>query len=197
MTDEQQDREIRRWFKDHQASLRVLEQDDQRLWWLRWKKPRTVIYWIDYVMTEDGRLMVTGDVGTAVYQWCLDSALREDPLAFVADCNLGYFASKCVASAKGREYTQWGEDKAKAALEAWAEENDTEHRRAILHNANVPALDAIGAEAAWNDWLYEFGDEAFGADYPEWSDIGLGVDSCCRTHLVGLTMAMEWLNKEK
>ena len=65
------------------------------------RRPNSGLYAIEYLIRKN-TLIVTGDVGCAIYQWC-DSITFD----FVAGCHLHYFEEKCVASEAGRDFIEW------------------------------------------------------------------------------------------
>lgn len=86
---------IKEWFENHVAELKVLDNDTQVL---IWKQPGTRMYEIDFVFYKN-MLYVTGDMRDAVFNttWCTSW-----------DCNEGwrididYFASKLSCATHGK-----------------------------------------------------------------------------------------------
>ena len=93
---------VNEWFKDHQAT--VIGGDafawSNGLTQIAWKRPNTSNYGVQYTVFG-GYVVVTGDLGDAIY--AVSSVLTFDRLL---QLDWHYFWNKCVASEKGREYTQ-------------------------------------------------------------------------------------------
>lgn len=131
-----------------------------------------------------GLLIVTGDLGDAIYQWS-----DRISVTFLAGCNLDYFASKCLASEHGRGYAERSMELARlefADRMRWLQEepeDDSERQ-------------AVDAAADFDDWsddpegyareIYEEGgDSELTRIYAE---LGMAPSLRCRAHLVGLKM---------
>ena len=183
------------WFPEHEVT-HFCEHDHMSH--MRWQKPGTCVYQVDYYVTGQ-RLMVTGDIGAAVYCW-------SSPVTFhwLAGLNLGYFAEKCMASEVGRSFVEWDERIAKVYLD-WQIKNDFEEiqdsyaEKATkwmedLQNANPWRY--IHSQYEWSEWLNDFGNEFFGDEYYEHHGIGNIVNMRCQGHLLGLHLAQEWRAKE-
>lgn len=179
------------WFPDHEVT-HFCESD--HISHLRWQKPGTCVYQVDYYVTG-GTLIVTGDIGDAIYRW-------SSPVAFhwIAPLSLGYFAEKCVASEVGRSFVEWDERIARVYLD-WQINNDFEEiqddpaEKATqwmidLQNANPHG--AIYSQHEWTEWLNYHGAEFFGDEYYEHYGIGNIVNMRCQGHLIGLREAHKW-----
>jgi len=176
------DNDIREWFKDHVASYEIFRGPICEF--LRWKKPGTSCYLVDYIV-KDGFLIVTGDLGNAVYKWLSPVCLQD-----IASYSLDYFHSKCVASEGGRstDWYEWSEEKAKKRIhDSFKDTMDCKGYKKFL-DAEVPLHDVQEFKA----WLIT-GDsyDMFGQDWWEWlPGIGNEIPIRCRAHLIGLKMAM-------
>ncbi len=102
-------------FKDHTVTAygTTAAPDFGPVEFLTWRKPESNTYWIDYLFYK-GQLVVTGDVGEAVYWWGNHSL----DLSWVSKCELDYFAGKCRASEEGRAYCEWNVEEVTADLHA-------------------------------------------------------------------------------
>lgn len=101
------------WFKDH------LKQPTTDPKCFLWRKPESSIYYINYIISVN-HLIVTGDAGDAIYAW--GQTLTWE---WLADLELDYFVSKCIASEEGRPYVQWSQRVASAWLDEWKKEHPT------------------------------------------------------------------------
>jgi len=165
---------------------------------LVWAKPKSSNYAMQYVLLPRGPtgamcLVVTGDLGEAVYVWY--GAVTYDR---IAGMNLGYFASKCEASETGRGFKTWDPDQARAVL--------LEHWEEWAADAVISSEASALAEALRNkeigddprelcDWLTgEPGAElVFGCDAWELADCGERPHDRCALHLMGIKAAMRYL----
>jgi hypothetical protein len=178
-----------------------------------WQRPNDSHYAVRYCLLSDGptgetALVVTGDLGEAVYIWY--GAIH---LEAIADCGLSYFSEKCQASETGRRYLTWDPERARQALcEALDDAEQkfgadlrgaSESGRGYLTSRELCAA----AEAMRNgnncdsqgDFvlaLYE--DDAWilllGEDASELTDCGLRPHVCCELHLRGLKAALGYLS---
>lgn len=175
---------IARWFTEHRATLTTFTAPGAPLIEsLRWAKPGTGAYSVNY-QTYGHRLFVSGDIGYAIYV-----VSEVQPLEFWASCDLGYFASKCVASPEGREYRVWDAAAAKAALRESIREFSHERREQL---AETGAFTAIDSAYAWSEWIGAHGGTVWG-DAWEFGDLGKVVAQECEAHLAGLKLAMAQL----
>lgn len=170
------------WFHEHVAEqTRTL---DGVFDLIKWKRPTNNNYLMIFIQMP-GYLLVTGDVGDAIYASGL-STFKE-----WANCDLGYFAGKCVASENGRQYLEWDGDILKTRVKEALEQ---------LSDYKWEDLEAAGGSSAmyheqeWLIWLIEHGDNFFGPDRYCWPTDGKVISMRCRGHLTGLKMAVEQLN---
>lgn len=165
---------------------------------LTWANPRSSNYALRYAIlprdpTGATCLVVTGDLGEAVYVW--HGAVTYEG---IVNMNLGYFASKCQASETGRGYRKWDPDQARAVL--------LEHWEEWAADAVISSEASALAEALRNkkigddprelyDWLTgEPGAElVFGCDAWELADCGERPHDRCALHLQGIKTAMRCL----
>ena len=76
------------WFKDHVATLQMIDHRITRIYWNKLGlKGFSIVYLID-----ENNLFVTGDLGEAIYSWS-----GKIDLHFLRNCELDYFKSKCKA----------------------------------------------------------------------------------------------------
>jgi hypothetical protein len=86
------------YFKNHKITLHgIIGTEIGRLEYMRWQKPGSWNCGVDYLV-RSGNLIVTGDLGYAIYCW-YDNKVS---LEWIAGLNLGYFHEKCQASENGR-----------------------------------------------------------------------------------------------
>jgi hypothetical protein len=182
------DDEIRSWFSSHEAKYSLHGEIEL----LRWKKPASVIYSITY-LRRNGTLFVDGDLGAATYKWgqCVD-------LEWISQCNLDYFANKCLAR-EGRHYIRQAYD-----YDAYEAIEDIE--RIIKEHAKeaeecgkpskpyVINYDDFGSEYELSKWGEQNGYEILGDAWYEY-EIGKIIAISVRAHLLGIKMAMEYLRK--
>jgi len=178
---------VRLWFRDHEALFQTYPGCPIET--LRWRnKSGSSTYCVHYMLhKKHGTLTVYGDLYEAVYQWyCGDG---ETSWKFIADCNIVYFAGKCMASEKGRGYPDWDRRAAIAQLEDQIKE------------CELPKLDdedmkeAARAAESKDGWLAyvnrKIEDGDWQADDYEWAcDAGRVVDLVCLAHLEGVKMAV-------
>jgi len=197
------------WFQDHVAEdTRTL---DGAFELIKWKRPKNNNYLVMYILVP-GYLIVTGDVGDAIYSSGLTTFKQW------ADCDITYFAGKCVASENGRQYREWDNDflrdKVKEALKqssdkSWKDrEWDNDFLRDKVKEALKQSSDkswkdlediggslAMSSEHEWIGWLTEYGNEFFGPDRYCWPADGKIIAMRCKAHLIGLKMAVEQLKE--
>lgn len=171
------------WFQDHVAEdTRTL---DGAFELIKWKRPKNNNYLVMYILVP-GYLIVTGDVGDAIYSSGLTTFKQW------ADCDITYFAGKCVASEYGRQYREWDNDflrdKVKEALKQSSDKSwkDLEDIGGSL---------TMSSKHEWIGWLTEYGNEFFGPDRYCWPADGKIIAMRCKAHLIGLKMAVEQLKE--
>lgn len=193
------DAEIKKWFANHLARRRTLllptdppiDPPNPAGHILDWREPTSGICAIRYICMG-ATLYVSGDLGSAVYQW--NEAVT---LEWITRCDIGYFAKKCEASEEGRKFVEWDQDTAVAKMaQFWIDNypDDAEKRAREFDELNGP--EALESRGAWVAWLAEYGPTAespLGEDFYEYADVGCVTALRCRAHLIGLKMAMEKL----
>ncbi len=227
MTSEQKEKMIREeWFKEHVAKEKIftnmfnisldsgLPEEEIRV--IDWHKTNTSIYGIRYIIDRN-YLLVTGDVGEAIYQWS-----QVIDLPFLASCDMSYFVSKCQSSEYGRGGQSWDRDLAENRLnemmweetkewvlvksqeispeELWknqAQKNQLINEYLIHMNIDIhPNSDfrhCTDTKEDWHGFLKEHGYDFFGSDYGEFGGIGMTQDIRHVGHWLGLKMAYEQL----
>lgn len=104
------------WFNDHIPEFIICEDDFIKI---KWRKPGTwnmaVVYYIDCKM---GYLMVTGDLGEAIYQWSPPISID-----FLGGCDLDYFDGKCEASSCGERGRVWSPEIAENYIRSYIEDH--------------------------------------------------------------------------
>lgn len=181
------------WFPSHVAN-RIPQAAEAGMDVIRWRRPGTGIYLISYVI-RGNYLIVTGDVGDAIYRFSEDLTLD-----FLAGCDIDYFAGKCTASEHGRGYQGWDADLARQRIEEWVadgfDDDEIERRRASIE-ADGGALIECQWRDSWIQWLDHHGDSVFGSDWIEFGEIGRTTDIRCIGHLIGLQMACAQLREQE
>lgn len=167
------------WFTDHRATLTRDADGTERL---RWAAPGTGMYGVNYIATGP-LLIVTGDIGAAIY------SRHDGGLAWWASLELGYFASKCIASPEGRQFTEWWSEAARDRMFSALSSAPRDKRGLFFRTGGK---DACETKAGWHDWLNQHG-YAIWNDAWEYGDAGEVIAQCCEAHLVGLQMAMRQL----
>ncbi len=182
------DAELERMFKDHIATL----QQHGPIEYLRWKKPDTGIFSIRYYL-HGGILMINGDCGDAILQW---NHSESDPksLAWIAECNFGYYASKLQASAYGRDGKKWNEDEAHKWIEQYFKDNKDDVEEIDKDDLEIyNPYRHIESQHTWCEYLSHHGDKFFGSDAWEYSNIGMEYDVTLYIQYRGLQAAMKQL----
>lgn len=153
---------------------------------LRFQRPGSVVNMIDY-MINMRRLIVTGDLGDAVYCW-YNHRLSLD---WIAGLDLGYFHGKCQASelGTGHDNHEWDEHKAlKRIVQEFREDKNLKGFREF-REAEPP----IYSKEEFTAWTYERHDELvewFGEDWWDWvPSCGNSIPIRTRLHLIGLKLA--------
>jgi len=178
---EKREAEIRKfWFPDHHYTYA----NDKRLVWR--DSARGSIYLVRYYLLH-GALAVTGDIGEAIYGgWSVPGGIT---LPWIASLDLGYFASKCLASEEGREYDEWNEELALAAIDdEFKEKENPNQAKAEAYDLGLDS--AIGNQDEWIAWLHRYGHDQFGDEYYRLAGIGEIINMRCQAHLLGLKMAL-------
>ncbi len=185
---EREEKIIHEWFENHEVQKYTGLGTSATL--LVWGKAGTGINRIQYLRFKN-QLFVTGDLGDAIYSWGQIVDFK-----FIADCSLGYFSEKCIASETGRGYKEWDARKVREMLEYHFEddENGEEMRKKYDESAGESAL--IDGEFEWLCFLRDEGYEIFGDAWWEMGLDGKEVSLRCRAHLIGLKMAMKKLEQQ-
>jgi hypothetical protein len=180
-----------RWFPDHKADYHGpfelgIHKDVE---FLIWKKPGTNNYCVEYWAVFN-RLIVSGDIGSAVYSWP-----QKISLAWVAGCDAHYIHGKCEASEGGRgcDWHDWDPDSVEEAIrEAALEEELSPDDEAVRE-----AMDHVSGKQDWSHYLHEYdsAEKLFGCDAWERYEAGDILPIRLIGHVEGLKMAMEQLGK--
>jgi hypothetical protein len=176
------------WFQDHRAEHTTTLEGIFDL--IQWKRPLNNNYLMVYILIP-GYLIVTGDVGDAIYASGLSTFKQW------ADCDIGYFAGKCVASESGRQYREWDSDFLKKrimeALKEHAEENEQEIDKSWKDFVAYGGSSSMCSQQEWISWLTDKGSIFFGPDPCCWPADGQIISIRCKGHLIGLKMAVKQL----
>jgi hypothetical protein len=158
---------------------------------LLWARPETFVYSTHYIR-EGSTLFVTGDIGSAVYQWNNDVSW----LNWIASCDYHYFAEKCIASEVGVPFVEWDERQAIAQVEEFlAEVRAGDRDGSPVHIEETGWRQAVSNKDEWHQFLVVNGHE-FGDAWYEWlPGCGNRIHTRCIGHLVGLKIVfdhMDW-----
>jgi hypothetical protein len=174
-----------RYFAKHEAAYSRADVGGAVIEHLVWRQPGTSINRIDYVCLNGARLLVSGDLGDAIY------TTGAHDLSWWTRCDLHYFAGKCAASEHGRGYRTWDDDAARrrlreevARIQEDGEDVDAQlvserRRRHPRWARRVGNVDARERGGTVRGRLVEF--------VP---NFGVRPDQRCALHLIGLKAAM-------
>jgi len=175
LPDEQIDRE---YFEKHKAIASRNE--------ILWRQNGTRINLVRFTIVADRYLVVTGDLGEAVYQWGESITFQ-----FLAGLSLSYFASKCQASEHGRGYESWSDELARKCLQEDVDRADESEERAQLAKK---AIDAGAYEDlhSWTRWVFDESiEDGRYEQYWEQGHLGMRPDIRCQIQLRGLKLAFK------
>jgi hypothetical protein len=178
-------REIRtQWFKDHVAQHQKICGLDGVSERLLWRDPENIHYAVLYHRIGR-RLIVTGDIGDAIYWWSESHSMH-----WISQLCLSYFHSKCIASEVGRSFDDWSYEKAEGRIKEILDESSF---GAIDRFSRAGGYEAMTWKDEWMCWCAQNAHEVFG---DHWMDHDLGsigrvIHPRCIGHLEGLKMAFE------
>lgn len=183
-----------KWFAKHRARLLPAG----KLQRLSWFEPGTSTMGIEYVLLpENGTLHVAGDLGFASYCWYS----KDVTFPWLAELNLDYFASKCVASGVGRRYREWDEDTARRYLKEFFISEELTSAQLKWWSENQE--DALGAAYDKDEWLLWLTLNLYDSGPPIETECLSGLAVCglvtagrCIAHWYGLKLAMKQLEAE-
>jgi len=177
------------WFPEHEATHYKIDKfgphEDVEV--LTWRKPGTSTFYVQYI-TIGHRLIVTGDIGEAVYGWS-----QKVTLAWVAGCNYDYIHGKCQASEGGRssQWNEWSPDEVKQSIKEAVEEDE---ELSDDHAAVISAYSYADCQEEWVQFLSSREAQAvFGSDAWERASDGEVLPIRLLGHVEGLKMAMKQL----
>ena len=119
----------------HEGQLRnfsnhgIIENELGNMKVFNFKKPDSRNYSIRY-MFDGSRLIVTGDLGTAIYEWSGEVSLEN-----LAGMNIGYFNGKCEASSEGKK--EWKQEDAIIDLDEHFKDNYLESYKEFEENDDI------------------------------------------------------------
>lgn len=180
---------ITRQFGNHVAVHASAAVGDKCVERLRWSQPGTRNRLIDYTCIGGSLLIVTGDLGDAIYN------AGGDSLKWWVRCDCDYLSRKCIASEYGTGYKEFNRDDAlRRVVQEVADMR--ENGETVADDLVTAARDAIlGGKGEWDAWMREDASELFGDDWWEnVPDYGMVVAYRCRAHLIGLQMAWAQLD---
>jgi hypothetical protein len=177
--------EIKRWFKDHVATL--TKYGDIEV--LDWRKPDTCIFAVRYVF-DGNHMYVSGDLGEAVFRFT-EKAYPER----IATYSLSYFDEKMRAFTDDRR--DFNRDEALKYLDEWRQDWINEGDRPFDERVYLELkhmVDDCSAVREWEHKIYDYDYCRVGNDAWEWlSEIGSVIPIRTESYLVGLKMAKEQL----
>jgi hypothetical protein len=170
------------WFPSHVASIvkyevTIWRATDPPIHSLIWAKPGTSTYLVRYLLLNS-TLIVTGDIGSAIYRWGHD---KDMGFEWIAKCDFQYFASKIEGLNRG-ESREWHPD---VCEQRASEFFKGKHRR-------VKDWDSYsGFASEWSQYIHD-NEKLFGgfegcSHAAEW---GLVPSNRCIGHWMGLRLAM-------
>lgn len=171
------------WFPKHQSDVSFRDSPivppdrNQRIHVLRWANSENSNYLVLYFLYQS-TLMVTGDIGSAIYRWGHD---KDMGFEWIAKCDFQYFASKIEGLRTG-ESREWCPE----VCEQRAREFFKGKR---MRNADWTRYSGFSEE--WRQYVHD-NEKLFGgfegcSDASQW---GLVPSNRCIGHWVGLRMAM-------
>lgn len=116
-------------FKDHQVMVRGFNSPGGTVNELLFRSPESSNGWMHLQIVRGYCLVVLGDLGDAVYEWHGNPPLT---FSWLADLDLHYFRSKCVASEDGRGFEEWDEQSLAGRWERYIEGFEEGDRSALL-----------------------------------------------------------------
>jgi hypothetical protein len=180
-------------FKNHKITLHEnIGTEIGRLEYMRWQKPGSWVCGVDYLV-RSGNLIVTGDLGEAIYCWHGNKVSLE----WISGLDLYYFHGKCQASENGRNVKNydWSEEKARRRIfEHFKDYYDCKSAKKFK-DMNPP----IHNEREFVEWINANHDDVsdmFGIDYWEFLySCGRVIPARTRLHLLGLKLAFNKIKK--
>lgn len=175
--------QIAEWFKEHKATMHEKAKvGNWEMECLRWQRPGSWTYGIDYLL-KNNTLIVTGDLGDAVYCW----SGPFEGLEWIAGLSIDYFHGKCEASELGRNMRnyEWDAEVARKNIHQRFKENrDCKGYNDFFHEQEcLDSADALNEWCQINDPAAVFKDD----DWWEWlPQCGRIMPIRTRAHLIGL-----------
>jgi hypothetical protein len=175
--------EIKRWFKDHVATLTKCGDIEV----LDWRKSDTCIFAVRYVF--DGcHMYVSGDLGEAVFRFTEKACLDR-----IATYSLDYFDEKMRAFCDAERDFDRGE--AKKGLDYWKQNwEDEDVHVDKVYNELLAMVDDCSSVKEWECKLYDYDINKVGYDSWEWlPGVGSVIPMRVESYLIGLKMAAKQL----
>ena len=115
---------------------------------LIFRKPKTTDCFMRFTILGGGTLVVTGDLGDAVYQWHGDPRIS---FRWLSGLDLSYFVSKCRASEVGSRFEEWNEQAARSRFAEWKRDLPQDSRKRVSKMFEEEGGDsAFGDRFEWN-----------------------------------------------
>lgn len=163
------------------------------------KNPASGFDAIAFIILDKSRLVVTGDLGDAIYKWSGNPAISWQ---WLANLDFDYFCKKCVASAVGVPFRQWNEAKAKGLLIARLNELGEEGCSAweFSREELLEGIEFRGALFSYETWQnYRYHDIVWADALGDPSDVvnwGWEPHLECKLHFEALKLAVGQLSGE-
>jgi len=117
---DQQVKDVDNWFKDNVVKSYKFD-EDLDFEELVFGQSDSTIYQVVY-RRFGGLLFVTGDIGSAVFNW-----YSSNSLSWMGGLGFGYFMGKCEASEHGRDFKKFSEDNVYRAIRENLKDPDLDH----------------------------------------------------------------------
>lgn len=111
------------------------------------RKPKSSDWLIRYTIVGRTHLVVTGDLGAAVYTWSSDISF-----AWLGRLNMDYMMGKCEASEWGRRPREWDMGAARAGLAWYLSQTDRKRRHQWLKLRQEDSYAIEGALDSSDGW---------------------------------------------
>lgn len=182
---EQQLHEIEtKWFKTHVATIFAAESDNGPVW-LRWAKPGTNVFRVDYLIHRNN-LHVSGDIGHTSFCWS-----EQISLASLASFDWHYFLGKAQGIDGYVEHLEWCHEHAGEWIREAIDDD-----KILIKSLGEDWTDRLNSKDEWQGFLnscYESCDMD-GEDLSRLLEAGQCWNMRALAHWKGLQMAHAQLN---
>lgn len=189
---------IRTWFEEHVAydvsfnthtafGNKICLGRDETITTITWTKRDSIIHSILYLLCRN-ILYISGDCGAAIFKW----DKKDLTFDWIKDLNIDYFVSKCIASEIGDRLMIWNDQ---VAIKKIRELINDVVFISMTDQKQEDCERNVSTQSDWIEFLNTTGYKYFGADYFEYSEIGITIATSAYFYLIGLKMAMEQLEQ--